>query len=96
MFDIIPRWLSRKTMSAEGWKKTKNYTTPEMPWGINRNEVEATLNSWLTNVEQEIVDIGYGNFPRGTIKWIFLLGSSFPPLKNILPSIIKLSFLNNG
>lgn len=93
MFDIISRWLSGKTMSAQGWKKTSNYTTPNMPWGINANEVEPTLNSWVTNAE-EIVNIGYDNFPRGTNKWVSWFLSSFPPLKNIMPSIIKLSFSN--
>ena len=66
MFDFIPRWLSNKTMSAKGWRKTKNYTTPLMPWGVNRNEIKSTLNDWLSDTE-EIIDIDYDDFPRGII-----------------------------
>ncbi|MDE5079141.1 MAG: class I SAM-dependent methyltransferase [Trichodesmium sp. St2_bin6] len=96
MFDIVPRWVSRKTMSTQGWKLTKNYTVPQMPWGLNGNEVQSTLNSWLTNIE-EIVDIGYDNYPRGVMKWLSLLILSFTPLKNILASsIVKLSFRNQN
>lgn len=31
MFDIIPVWLSKITMSYFGLKKTRNYTLPKMP-----------------------------------------------------------------
>ena len=99
MFDIVPRWVSRKTMSTQGWKLTKNYTVPQMPWGLNNNEVQSTLNSWLTNAEEieEIVDIGYDNYPRGLMKWLSLLILSFTPLKNIIASsIVKLSFRNKN
>ena len=91
MFDFIPRWLSNKSMSAKGWQKTKNYTTPKMPWGVNRNKIESTLNDWLNNTA-EIVEIGYDDYPRGINKWLWLLFSSIAPLKNIIPSIVKLSF----
>jgi len=33
MFDVIPVWLSRKTM--KGFKVTKTYTAPPVPWGLN-------------------------------------------------------------
>ncbi|MCL2932311.1 MAG: class I SAM-dependent methyltransferase [Trichodesmium sp. MAG_R03] len=96
MFDIVPRWVSGTTMSTQGWKLTKNYTVPQMPWGLNCNEVQPTLNSWLTNTK-EIVDLGYDNYPRGGMKWLSLLVSSFTPLKNIISlSVVKLSFRNNN
>ncbi|MEM1120391.1 MAG: class I SAM-dependent methyltransferase [Bacteroidota bacterium] len=31
MFDTIPRWLSKRTMSVLGWRKTPFYKTPKMP-----------------------------------------------------------------
>jgi O-methyltransferase involved in polyketide biosynthesis len=31
MFDTIPRWFSRKTLT--GFAKTRHYTAPPMPWG---------------------------------------------------------------
>lgn len=33
-FDHIPRWLSDKTVSSKGWKKTKYYTTPPCRGGL--------------------------------------------------------------
>lgn len=89
MFDTIPKWLSKKTMSKKGWAKTNSYTTPKMPWGINRNSIKPTFKNWLSE-NVSIVDIGYSTFPRGAIKWIFLLFSTTPGLKNITPSIVKI------
>ncbi|APR76089.1 Hypothetical protein A7982_01436 [Minicystis rosea] len=34
MFDIIPPWLSKKTL--EGFHKTKHYRAPPMPRGVRR------------------------------------------------------------
>jgi len=44
MFDVIPRWLSKKTL--KGAKKTPHYQVPRMPWGINRDEIEPQLRAW--------------------------------------------------
>jgi O-methyltransferase involved in polyketide biosynthesis len=38
-FDTIPPWLSRRTL--KGWRPTKRYTTPPMPFGIGIDEIEA-------------------------------------------------------
>ncbi len=89
VFDTIPEWLSKKTTSENGWAKTKNYTTPKMPWGINRNKIKATFSNWLPN-SVTITDLGYSAFPRGITKWLFLLFSTAPVLKNLTPSIVKI------
>lgn len=91
MFDTIPMWLSKKTISKKGWAKTKNYTTPKMPWGINRNKIKETLKSWIEK-ETKVFDLGYSDFPRGITRWAFSLISSTPILKNITPSIVKIDF----
>ena len=89
MFDTIPEWLSKKTMSEKGWKKTESYTTPQMPWGFNRGKIGSIFKNWLTE-DVEITDMGYPVFPRGITRWLFFLFSSTPVLKNVTPSIIKI------
>lgn len=91
MFDVIPKWLSKKTLSKKGWQKSKYYITPKMPWGINRNKIKLTLKQWLSD-DVQIVDIGYSTFPRGFTKWAFLFLTSAPILKNITPTIVKLYY----
>jgi O-methyltransferase involved in polyketide biosynthesis len=72
IFDTIPRWLSRKTLS--GWRLTPNYTTPRMPWGIDANEQQDLKRIHPHIVEVREVDIGRGRgFVFGTL--IPLLGS---------------------
>ena len=58
MFDVIPRWLSRKTL--RGWYLTKQYRTPPMPWGIDVNEQPALRDIHPNIVEVREVDIGRG------------------------------------
>lgn len=90
MFDTIPVWLSKKTISKQGWAKTKSYITPKMPWGINRNKIKKTLKSWL-QTDAVVTDIGYSIFPRGATRWLFYLFTVTPILKNITPSIVKVT-----
>jgi len=91
IFDTIPKWISNKAISEKGWKKTKHYTAPKMPWGINRSKIKSTLKSWLgENIKVD--EKGYSTFPRGIVKWIFLFFSSTPGIKTITPSIVKIQF----
>lgn len=90
MFDVIPRWLSKKTCSATGWQKTKHYTTPRMPWGINRNEAIPTIKSYSTNIIS-IKEVPF-NFPRGVWQWLAPIFKKIPVLKNQIPSIYKVHF----
>ena len=91
MFDTIPILLSQKTTSKKGWNKSKHYTTPKMPWGINKNKIENTFKEWLGE-KVKVYDIGYTTFPRGVSKWVFSFVSSVPILRNITPSIVKIEF----
>ncbi len=93
MFDTIPEWFSKKTMSKKGWAKTKSYTTPKMPWGIDRNKIESMFGNWLTK-DIDIIDIGYPVFPRGVAKWLFLVFSSMPGLRDKVPTIVKIRLPN--
>ncbi len=91
LFDTIPKFLSNKTMSKNGWKKTKTYTTPKMPWGINRKDVKSFFQDNI-NKNIFIEDIGYSIFPRGVIKYLSFFLNKIKYLKNITPSIIRISF----
>jgi O-methyltransferase involved in polyketide biosynthesis len=58
MFDVIPRWLSAKTLA--GWKLTSHYQTPAMPWGIDVNEQDGLRAIHPNIVGVREVDIGRG------------------------------------
>lgn len=90
MFDVIPRWLSKKTLSAKGWQKTPYYTTPPMPWGVNRNEAMPAIQSCSENIKR-IAEIPF-DFPRGVWRWLAPVFKKLPVMKNMLPSIYKVSF----
>ncbi len=91
MFDTIPLWISNMTMRKKGWQKTKNYITPKMPWGINRNKLY-TLKEWSENITS-IKELFFV-FPRGLKKWFCKCVLELPILKNYAPTGIKIKFKN--
>jgi hypothetical protein len=93
MFDTIPEFISKKTMSEKGWMKTKYYKAPKMPWGINRNDMEKTFKYWISN-DIRVIDVEYSGFPRGFLKYFFLFIMAIPGLRNFTPSIVKIIFEN--
>jgi O-methyltransferase involved in polyketide biosynthesis len=44
IFDLVARTLSEAT--EQGHEVTESWTSPVMPWGLNRDEVVSTLRSW--------------------------------------------------
>lgn len=50
MFDLVPRVLSKST--RQGHKVTATWTSPTMPWGLDRNEATSTLRSWLPELKK--------------------------------------------
>lgn len=90
MFDVIPRWLSKKACSEQGFKITPDYITPRMPWGINRNEAKPTIRAFSEHI-QSVHEVQF-NFPRGVWHWLVPVFSKLPVLKNILPGIYKVRF----
>jgi O-methyltransferase involved in polyketide biosynthesis len=85
-FDTIPRWLSRKTLKG-GWKKTPQYTTPKMPWGINRHQIATTLRTWVPTLD-EVTELRWWRFPRGVGRWLFPLMFITPVLNRYVPPVI--------
>jgi len=89
-FDTIPRWLSRKTV-GRGWKKTAQYTTPKMPWGIDRHQIAPTLRAWVPTLD-EVTELRWWRFPRGVGRWLFPLLFATPILNRHTPVITRVRF----
>ena len=86
MFDVIPVWLSRK--SLKGMKITKTYTAPVMPWGLGYGEY-----SWFDGIHPRCRikrKMTYADpFPERMRPYSYLL--VFPWLTNRLaPGIVQL------
>lgn len=86
MFDVIPVWLSRK--SLKGMKITKTYTAPVMPWGLGYREY-----SWFDGIHPRCRikrKMTYADpFPERMRPYSYLL--AFPWLTNRLaPGIVQL------
>jgi O-methyltransferase involved in polyketide biosynthesis len=86
LFDTIPMWLSRKTVKR-GWKKTTQYTTPKMPWGINRHQIATTLRAWVPTLD-EVTELRWWRFPRGVGRWLFPLMFAIPIMNRYAPPVI--------
>jgi O-methyltransferase involved in polyketide biosynthesis len=85
MFDAIPPWFSRKTM--KGFRKTKHYQTPPMPWGVARGALGPLLRSWSPHiVAVEQVSWGY---LRGLQGLVLPLASRLPLVREALPSVVR-------
>ena len=84
MFDTIPHWFSNMTM--RGFKKTKHYTAPPMPWGIDANEIEPKVRSWVPGVDH-VEQAGY-KFPRGLWKFMATTLNFIPVLRNKKPCMV--------
>ncbi|MDO4795162.1 MAG: class I SAM-dependent methyltransferase [Brachymonas sp.] len=68
MFDYLNHALSRRTLSARGWMKTRHYRTPPMPWGIDRDQIAPTFSRWIGQPVQ-VHNVTF-LFPRGPLRWL--------------------------
>ncbi len=89
LFDSIPKWLSKRTMN--GWKKTEYYTTPQMPWGVNKPEIESTLRNWVPTLVQ-VEDLELMNYPRGIGRYFYPIMKHLPFVKSMSPAITLIRF----
>ena len=84
-FDTIPPFFAKKTL--KGFKLTKHYTVPPMPWGIRIADIPGfvrSIGSW------EVVSVkSYGeHFPRRMP--VYNLLSGMPGLRKWLPGSLVL------
>lgn len=85
VFDAVPRWFSRLTV--EGLRQTPHYTLPPMPWGIDRDEIDASLRRWHPGLS----GIEFLNYraPRGVHRYVSQMVGKMPVFRHEVPSLIR-------
>lgn len=87
MFDTIPRWFSRKTLT--GLRKTNAYTMPPMPWGIGQSDLAPLLKSWSPRVAS-VTTQAYG-YARGPARALVYLANHTRFMANLAPAIAQVT-----
>jgi O-methyltransferase involved in polyketide biosynthesis len=88
IFDTVPRWFSRLTL--DGLQQTPHYRLPPMPWGIDHDEIEATLRRWHPGLSSvEFLDYFA---PRGLHRHVARLIKAIPVFRHEVPCLIKAVF----
>ncbi len=90
MFDTAPRWVSKMTMSEKGWKKTKTYTVPPMPWGVDLHELDA-LRTLHPNVK-ELHQVGLSRGHGFVFRYVVPVIKRLPLIRDRLPAMVYLGF----
>ena len=90
MFDYLNVYFSKRTMSAKGWMKTPHYQTPQMPWGVHRDEVAPTLSDWI-GYPIEVHNVTF-SFPRGIRRYLVPLFERIPPIGRRFPGVCWIRF----
>ncbi len=86
IFDTVPRWFSRLTLS--GLQQTPHYRLPPMPWGIDHDEIEATLRRWHPGLARiEFLDY---RAPRGLQRHVARLIKAIPVFRHEVPCLVKI------
>jgi O-methyltransferase involved in polyketide biosynthesis len=87
MFDTIPPWFARQTLSDRGFRKTAHYVAPRMPWGIRRDDVDRTLRGWSERIASvTVTSYGFARGARGLLLKVF---AAMPGLRNVPPCIVR-------
>ncbi|WP_234730452.1 class I SAM-dependent methyltransferase [Acidocella facilis] len=87
VFDVVPRWFSRLTL--RGLQQTPHYRLPPMPWGINQNEVEPTLQRW----HPRLSDVAFLDYraPRGLPLLFAQVVRYIPVIRHEVPSLVHIT-----
>jgi len=88
IFDLVARSLSKAT--EQGHEVTQSWTSPVMPWGLNGDEVVATLRSWYPTLRR-IRCARYRAVNRRPAIVEDLLDHVLPHRRQ-LPSIVQVTF----
>ncbi len=84
LFDTVPRWFSQAT--RRGVHQTPRYRLPPMPWGINRDEVEATLRAWHPRMAD--VKLLEYRMPRGLPLMMANITNALAVARHQVPSLV--------
>ena len=86
-FDVLPRFFS-SGLAKVG--RARRYSVPEMPWGLDADEIDAELRSWHSAIGSvRVVPV---EFLRGFIRYAMLAIRAVPPLRAKTPSFVHLGF----
>lgn len=95
MFDHIPLWLSRKTLSRKGLMLTPNYRAPRMPWGIRPSQMRGFLSNCAGRIEQfeNPIREWVRHYPPGFRRMIMSSILALPLLRDSAPGVAKLRLM---
>jgi len=85
IFDTVPRWFSRLTL--RGLQQTPHYRLPPMPWGIDHDEIEATLRRWHPGLSR--IEFLEYRAPRGLQRHVARVVNAIPVFRHEVPCLIK-------
>ncbi len=85
VFDTVPAWFSRLTLN--GLQQTPHYRLPPMPWGIDQDQIEATLKTWHPGLAG-IEFLSY-RAPRGLPRFIADMVAAMPVFRHQVPCLLK-------
>jgi O-methyltransferase involved in polyketide biosynthesis len=88
VFDLIPRSVSHATV--QGKNITAIYTAPVMPWGLDRNEVAATLRSWWPGIKR--ISCRRYRMPSGRPEIVERVLDAVVPRRQKQPSVVHVTF----
>jgi O-methyltransferase involved in polyketide biosynthesis len=86
-FDVLPRFFSS---GLARFGRTRRYTVPEMPWGLDADQIEDELRTWHPAITR--VKLVPFEFLRGFLRYAMLAMRAVPPLRSKTPSFVHLSF----
>jgi O-methyltransferase involved in polyketide biosynthesis len=86
VFDAVPRWFSQLTLM--GWQQTSLYRLPPMPWGIDRNEIAATLQEWHPAFDR-VAFLDY-RMPRGLPLLLAKMTARMPGARHEVPTLVHI------
>ena len=86
IFDMVPSVLAEAT--KQGHQVTSTWTSPVMPWGLDRNKVRATLRAWLPQIKT--ISVSRYRPPTGRPAVVEDILDAVLPRRQRLPSLVHI------
>lgn len=89
VFDTIPHWASHRARQRAA---TLNQPLPiEIPWGINRGEIEPLLLRWLPHINR--VTVGPHCYSHSLKGEALRAASALPILRDRMPAVVEVQLM---
>ncbi len=92
VFDAVPRWFSALTL--HGLQPAARYRLPPMPWGIDRDQIAATLQGWHSRLG-DVTLLDY-RMPRGLPRLLAEITSGIAVMRHQVPSLAHVVWREDG